>query len=55
MDTPRQMICNACGKPYRVEAMSWSEAEKKPCPHCRRNVENTPMIEKRVDARERYL
>lgn len=55
MDTPRRMICNVCGEPYTVHTTTWREAERKPCPKCRQNQENTPMIEKCVDARERYL
>lgn len=51
MDTPRRMICNVCGEPYTVHTTTWREAERKPCPKCRQNQENTPMLEKRVDAR----
>ncbi len=53
MDTPRRMICNGCGFAFVVQAMSWREAEGKTCPKCR-SKDTTPILEQRVDARERY-
>jgi hypothetical protein len=45
------MICNVCGAAYVVQAMSWREAERKPCPACKQNDQNTPMLEQVVSNR----
>jgi len=42
----RNMICSACGRPFRVVESSWAAAERKACPNCGSRL-TTPVFESR--------
>ena len=45
---PKEMVCGHCFQTFLVDSRTWSAAEHRACPYCKRTDASTPILDVRI-------
>jgi uncharacterized Zn-finger protein len=47
----KEMVCSHCMRVFLADDLTWSAAEHRPCPYCKRTDALTPILDVRIGAK----